>query len=80
MKDGDTRADVVDGLNAAFANAGFTLQATDTGSGVQIATNEYGHAASFDVDWDGSGYVTHAGQDVAGNDQRCRRRRQRASS
>ena len=66
VKDGDSRDDVVKGLNAAFASAGFSLQATDTGSGVQIATNEYGHAASFDVDWDGSGYVTHAGVDVQG--------------
>jgi flagellar hook-associated protein 2 len=66
VQDGDSRADVADGLNAAFANAHLTLQATDTGSGLQIATNEYGHAASFDVDWNAGGYVTHAGQDVQG--------------
>jgi flagellar hook-associated protein 2 len=66
VKDGDTQDDVVKGLNAAFASAGFTLQATNTGSGVQIATNEYGSASRFDVDWSGSGYVTHAGQDIQG--------------
>jgi len=66
VKDTDTRTDVVNGLNGAFANAGLSLQATDTGSGVQIATNQFGHTASFDVDWDGSGFVTHAGQDVQG--------------
>ena len=65
-KGGDTRTDVANGLNAAFASAKLMLQATDTGSGVQIATNEYGHAASFDVDWAGSGYVAHAGQDIQG--------------
>ena len=42
VQDGDTRADVVNGLNAAFASAGLALQATDTGSGVQIATDQYG--------------------------------------
>jgi flagellar hook-associated protein 2 len=66
VKDGDTRADVAAGLNAAFASAKLSLQATDTGSGVKIATNEYGHAAGFDVDWSGSGYVTHDGVDIAG--------------
>lgn len=66
VKGTDSRTDVVNGLNSAFANAGLSLQATDTGSGVQVATNQYGHAAGFDVDWDGSGYVTHAGQDVQG--------------
>ena len=66
VKDTDSRADVASGLNAAFASAGFSLQATDTGSGVQILTTQYGHAAGFDVDWNGGGYVNHAGQDVQG--------------
>lgn len=66
VKSTDTRTDVANGLNNAFASAGLALQATDTGSGVQVATNEYGHAAAFDVDWNGSGYVSHAGQDVQG--------------
>jgi flagellar hook-associated protein 2 len=66
VQDNDTRADVVNGLNAAFANAGLTLQATDTGSGVRVATDQYGIAAKFDVDWNGSGYVSHTGQDVQG--------------
>jgi flagellar hook-associated protein 2 len=66
VKDTDARTDVVNGLNGAFASAGISLQATDTGTGVQVATSQYGHAAAFDVDWDGSGYITHAGQDVQG--------------
>lgn len=66
VKGGDTQDDVVKGLNAAFASAGFALQATNTGTGVQIATNEYGSTASFDVDWNAGGYVTHAGTDIAG--------------
>jgi flagellar hook-associated protein 2 len=53
-------------LNAAFAGAGLALQASDTGSGLKVATNAYGSTAKFDVDWDGSGYVSHAGLDVAG--------------
>ena len=44
VKDGDTRADVAAGLNAAFASAELSLQATDTGSGVKIATNDVRHA------------------------------------
>ena len=40
VKATDTQADVVNGLNAAFANAGLALQATDTGSGVQIASRQ----------------------------------------
>ncbi len=66
VKNTDTRADVAAGLNAAFANAKLNLQATDSGSGVEITTVDYGHSASFDVDWDGNGYVTHSGQDVQG--------------
>lgn len=66
VKGGDTQDDVVKGLNAAFASAGFSLQATNTGTGVQIATNQYGSAASFDVDWNGGGYQTHAGTDIQG--------------
>ncbi|HUI47057.1 MAG TPA: flagellar filament capping protein FliD, partial [Acidimicrobiia bacterium] len=66
VKDSDTLDDVANGLNAAFASAGFQLQATNTGSGVQVMSTQYGHAASFDIDWDGSGYVTHSGQDIQG--------------
>ncbi len=66
VKDGDTQDDVVKGLNAAFASAGFQLQATNTGSGVRIATTQYGSAAGFDVDWSASGYANHTGQDVQG--------------
>jgi flagellar hook-associated protein 2 len=63
---GDTRADVAAGLNAAFASANLALQATDTGSDVKITTVNYGHSSAFEVDWDGTGYVTNAGQDVQG--------------
>jgi flagellar hook-associated protein 2 len=66
VKDGDTQDDVVKGLNAAFASAGFSLQATNTGSGVQIATNEYGSGAGFDVDWGAGSYVSHKGVDIVG--------------
>ncbi|MDQ1521886.1 MAG: flagellar hook-associated protein 2, partial [Actinomycetota bacterium] len=44
----------------------FSLQATNTGSGVQVATNEYGNSAKFDVAWDGGAYVSHTGVDIAG--------------
>ena len=66
VKNGDTRADVAAGLNSAFASAQLDLQATDTGSGVQINSSAYGSRATFDVDWAGSGYVSHNGQDVQG--------------
>jgi flagellar hook-associated protein 2 len=66
VKVGDSRADVAAGLNAAFAGAGISLQASDTGSAVKVATAAYGSSAKFDVDWDGGGYVSHAGVDVAG--------------
>jgi flagellar hook-associated protein 2 len=67
VKGGDTLDDVAKGLNTAFASAGFQLQATNTGSGIQVTTNQYGSTASFDVDWgDGAGYATHAGTDVQG--------------
>ncbi len=66
VKVGDTRADVAAGLNSAFSSAQLDLQATDTGSGVQITSNAYGSRATFDVDWSGAGYVSHTGQDVQG--------------
>jgi flagellar hook-associated protein 2 len=67
VKNGDTRADVAAGLNAAFASANLALQASDTGSDVSIASVNYGDNATFDADWDdGNGYVTSTGQDVAG--------------
>jgi flagellar hook-associated protein 2 len=66
VKSTDSRADVAAGLNSVFASNGLALQATDTGAGVKITTNAYGSAAKFDVDWDGSGYVSHTGVDVAG--------------
>ncbi len=66
VKDGDSQDDVVKGLNAAFASAGFSLQATNTGTGVQIATNEYGSGASFDVDWGARQLRHHKGVDIAG--------------
>ena len=67
VKDGDSLDNVAAGLNTAFASVGFQLQATNTGTGIQIQTTQFGHTASFDADWgDGNGYVTHAGTDVAG--------------
>jgi flagellar hook-associated protein 2 len=67
VKNGDTRADVAAGLNAAFASNNLALQASDTGSDVGITSVDYGSNASLDVDWDdGNGFVTSAGQDVEG--------------
>ncbi len=67
VQNGDTRASVAAGLNAAFAGAKIALQATDTGSGLQINSVQYGSAAQFSVDWgDGNGPTTFTGQDVQG--------------
>jgi flagellar hook-associated protein 2 len=67
VKNGDTRADVAAGLNAAFASNNLALQASDTGSDLSIMSVNYGDTATFDTDWDdGNGYVTSTGQDVAG--------------
>ena len=67
VKNGDTRADVAAGLNAAFAIV--RARAAGHRHGQRASRSQptgYGSVASFDVDWDGRGYVTHAGQDVAG--------------
>ena len=68
VKNTDSRADVASRRsNAAFANAKLNFQATDTGSGVQIQSEDYGAKASFSVDWgDGNGSNPFAGTDVAG--------------
>jgi flagellar hook-associated protein 2 len=67
VKNGDTRADVAAGLNAAFASNNLALQASDTGSDLSIVSVNYGDTATFDTDWDdGNGFVTSTGQDVAG--------------
>jgi flagellar hook-associated protein 2 len=62
----DTQQDVVDALNAAFADEELELTATISGTGVEITTNAYGASAKFDVAWDGTTWVSHAGVDVAG--------------
>jgi len=63
---GDLQADVVEGLNAAFATAGLALEAAVSGTGVRITTTAYGSSAKFDVAWDGSTWEPYAGVDVAG--------------
>lgn len=63
---GDLQADVVDGLNAAFAAGGLALEANVSGTGVEIRTTAYGSSAKFDVAWDGSTWESYAGVDVAG--------------
>jgi flagellar hook-associated protein 2 len=68
VKNTDSRADVAAGLNAAFAGAKLALQATDTGAGVQIQSQNYGSAAAYTVDWgDGNGVHSIAGLDVQGS-------------
>ncbi len=66
VKPTDAQSDVVAGLNAAIATGGLALQAGISGTGIQLTSTAYGHAAAFDVAWDGSTYTTHAGTDVAG--------------
>lgn len=62
----DVQADVVAALNTRFANEGMGLSASVSGTGIEIRTDAYGSAASFEVAWDGSTWVEHAGVDVAG--------------
>jgi len=61
-----TQADVVAGLNSAFANAGLALGAAVSGSGIEINSVGYGHNSTFDVAWDGTNFSTVTGSDVAG--------------
>ena len=60
------QADVVSGLNAAFANAGLSLGASANGTGIEIDSVGYGHNATFNVAWDGTNFSAVAGTDVAG--------------
>ena len=62
----DSQNDVVNGLNAAFANAGLALSASANGTGIQISSVNYGHNATFNVAWDGTNFSTFSGTDVAG--------------
>ena len=66
VKATDTQADVVSGLNSAFANAGLSLGATVNGTGIEIDSVGYGHNASFSVAWDGTNFSSFSGTDVAG--------------
>ena len=66
VKATDTQADVVNGLNSAFATAGLALEASVNSDGIQIASVGYGHNSSFSVAWDGTNFSTFAGTDVAG--------------
>jgi flagellar hook-associated protein 2 len=66
VKATDTQADVVTGLNAAFATAGLALEATVSTDGIKIASVGYGHNSKFDVAWDGTNFSTASGTDVAG--------------
>jgi flagellar hook-associated protein 2 len=66
VKATDTQSDVVNGLNAAFANAGFSLDASVNGTGLQVNSAAYGHTAQFDIAWDGTTFNSFAGTDVAG--------------
>jgi flagellar hook-associated protein 2 len=66
VKPTDTQADVVTGLNAAFATAGIALAATISTDGIKVASVGYGHNSQFSVAWDGTNFSTFAGTDVAG--------------
>ena len=66
VKATDTQADVVNGLNTAFANAGFSLEAAVNGTSLQVNSVAYGHTAQFDIAWDGTTFNSFTGTDVAG--------------
>jgi flagellar hook-associated protein 2 len=66
VKATDSQADVVAGLNTAFANAGLALEASIDTTGVKIASVGYGHNSKVDVAWDGTNFSSFAGTDVAG--------------
>jgi flagellar hook-associated protein 2 len=53
-------------LNTRFAQAGLQLEASESGTGIELRTTQYGSAATFEVAWDGGAYVMHAGTNVAG--------------
>jgi flagellar hook-associated protein 2 len=63
---GDTQGDVVQELNTRFAQNGLQLTASIDTDGIKITSSQYGHAANFDVAWDGVTYQNHAGIDVQG--------------
>ncbi len=63
---GDTQQAAVAELNNRFAQAGFQIQASANGTGIELKTSQYGTAASFDVAWDGVNYNTIAGTNVQG--------------
>ncbi len=66
VQPGDLQADVVNGLNAAFATGGLALEASTSGIGIEIKTTQYGTSAHFEVAWDGSTWEPYAGTNVAG--------------
>lgn len=66
VKPTDTQSDVVNGLNAALANAGLALEASVNGTGLQVNSAAYGHTAQFSIAWDGTNFNQFTGTDVAG--------------
>jgi flagellar hook-associated protein 2 len=66
VKATDSQSDVINGLNAAFANAGLALTANINGTGIQVNTAAYGSNAQFSVAWDGTTFNQFNGTDVAG--------------
>ena len=57
----------MNGLNDAFANAGFALEASDRAApGSRCNSAAYGHTAQFSIAWDGTTFNSFAGTDVAG--------------
>ena len=66
VKATDTQSDVVNGLNAALANAGLGLVASVNGTGIQVNSAAYGHTAQFSIAWDGTTFTQFSGLDVTG--------------
>lgn len=66
---GQTRDEIVDGLNAAIAAAGLDVVAVDDGTGLAIRADEYGSAGDFELNLDLLGAGTWdpiTGTDVVG--------------
>jgi flagellar hook-associated protein 2 len=62
----DDQDDVARELNTRLVQAGLQLEASVSGTGIEVRSIQYGTAASFDVAWDGSTYQTYAGTNVQG--------------
>lgn len=62
----DSATDAAAGLRAAIVAAGLRLEVTESGGGLEISSEGYGSSQTFEVAWDGIGFTSHQGVDVAG--------------